>query len=379
MLNVLVIDDERSALDALLDEMNEFDEIAVAGAFTNIMEALEWIKEAHLRVDVVFLDIEMPGMNGLEAAQRIVELDASIDIVFITAYDQYALEAFEVSAVDYLLKPVMTERLAKTIRGRQLAHRRSDEERKSQRGSRLSITCFGIFQLRMGEIGTQIVKWRTNKTKELFAYFVHFREGELHKAHIIRDVFAELDEHRAYATLHTGVYYIRKMIRNYGLDSCMQLNYANDCYHFALSGVALDVEAYWRAVDRDKPVTLSNHRACARAAALYRGDYMGSSNYIWALPEQRKLRLSFLDLIRKLSAFYFAEGWLDKAVELLEEAATHSPLLEEGHEMLLDAYGKTGDFDALRRHFERMKGMFRQELGVEPGTAAEAVYRRWLE
>ena len=374
MLKALLIDDESSALDALLDELSEFEEVEVAGTFTNIHEALRWIGEGQALVDVVFLDIDMPGMNGLEAAGRIMEMDASIDIVFVTAYDQYAVEAFEVHALDYLLKPVMTERLGKTIRNRLLADRRAAGER----GSKCSIACFGAFQLHIRNPEAQAVKWRTNKTKELLAYFVHFREEELHKSNIISDVFAELNEQRAFATLHTSIYFIRKIIRQHGLDQRMQLHYANDCYRFSLSGVELDLDVFRRTADGGKPSAPAEIREAERAASLYRGDYLGAHNYVWALHEQRKLRLSFVELVGKLCEVYFNDGMPDRAVELLKESISRSPLLEELHEQLLSAYETIGDVAALREHYDRMRRLFREELGAEPGASAEAIYRKWL-
>src|SRR5699024_10415720 len=68
-----------------------------------------------LAADVLFLDIEMPNTNGLELAEKIIEVNPNIEIVFVTAYNEYAVQAFEVNALDYLLKPVKTERLAKTL------------------------------------------------------------------------------------------------------------------------------------------------------------------------------------------------------------------------------------------------------------------------
>ena len=90
-------------------------ELQIAAVLPNGPEAVQAAER--LRPEVAFLDIQMPGMTGLEAAEEIVERmgEASPAIVFVTAYDAYALKAFEVAAVDYLLKPVAADRLAQTV------------------------------------------------------------------------------------------------------------------------------------------------------------------------------------------------------------------------------------------------------------------------
>lgn len=84
------------------------------GEFTNPLEALERVDA--LKADAAFLDIEMPGMDGLELAGRLMDRQRRLEVVFVTAYNEYAVEAFELHALDYLLKPVMKERLQKTMR-----------------------------------------------------------------------------------------------------------------------------------------------------------------------------------------------------------------------------------------------------------------------
>src|SRR5690606_11288445 len=122
-------------------------------------------------------------MNGLEAAEAILELPSVADIVFVTAYDEYAVEAFEVNALDYLLKPVKHSRLAKTI-NKLLNNRRNAVHVEDS--LEVTIACFGSFQL-LVHTGTGIgeeTRWRTNKTKELLAYLVHHRQASVHKAKI---------------------------------------------------------------------------------------------------------------------------------------------------------------------------------------------------
>jgi two-component system, LytTR family, response regulator LytT len=108
-LKTIVVDDEQLARDELgylLGQVGGVEVIAQAG---NGVEALETIDR--LQPDLVFLDIQMPGLTGFEVARRLLDTGPASHIIFVTAYDQHAIEAFEVNAVDYLLKPVDPSRL----------------------------------------------------------------------------------------------------------------------------------------------------------------------------------------------------------------------------------------------------------------------------
>ncbi|HXH07064.1 MAG TPA: LytTR family DNA-binding domain-containing protein [Vicinamibacterales bacterium] len=112
-LTTIVVDDEQLAREELCFLLEGIEGVEVVGQAGNGLEALRLVAER--RPDLVLLDVQMPGLTGFEVARRLVEQQAEPQLVFVTAYDQYALEAFEVSAVDYLLKPVEAARLRQTI------------------------------------------------------------------------------------------------------------------------------------------------------------------------------------------------------------------------------------------------------------------------
>jgi two-component system, LytTR family, response regulator len=109
-MKTLIIDDERLARKELISLLSKFPEIEIAGECSNAPEAKKAIEE--LRPELIFLDIQMPGKNGFELLE---ELDYVPNVIFVTAYDEYAIKAFEVNALDYLLKPVEEERLKEAI------------------------------------------------------------------------------------------------------------------------------------------------------------------------------------------------------------------------------------------------------------------------
>ncbi|GAA4360056.1 LytTR family DNA-binding domain-containing protein [Kangiella marina] len=113
MLKTIIVDDEQPARQRIHRLLKTYSELTVVAEASNGEEALSLIQQHH--PDLVFLDISMPVMNGVELARILSDDFPQLKIIFTTAYDQYALEAFDVNATDYLLKPIRKERLAKAL------------------------------------------------------------------------------------------------------------------------------------------------------------------------------------------------------------------------------------------------------------------------
>lgn len=114
-MNVLVVDDEPLARDRLIRFLQDFDFVTGTQAAANGVEALARLDS--FSADVVLLDIRMPGMSGLEVAEQIAQREEPPAVVFCTAYDDHALDAFKVKAQAYLLKPVQREALSDALAG----------------------------------------------------------------------------------------------------------------------------------------------------------------------------------------------------------------------------------------------------------------------
>src|SRR5438034_5142651 len=132
-LRAVLVDDEQLARDELGYLLGQVGGVEVIGQAGNGVEALTTIDRLH--PDVVFLDVQMPGLTGFEVARQLLDRRAASHIVFVTAFDQHAIEAFEVNAVDYLLKPVDPARLEVAV---DRARRRISSDRPVEPSSNLS-------------------------------------------------------------------------------------------------------------------------------------------------------------------------------------------------------------------------------------------------
>jgi DNA-binding LytR/AlgR family response regulator len=138
-LRVLVIDDERPALDELTFLLEHDDRVAEVHATDSPTEALRLLQQ--LEVDVVFLDVQMPGLTGVELAQVLARFRTPPAVVFVTAHEQHAVDAFKLNAVDYVLKPVRAERLTEAVR-RVLATARAESAQEQVPVERGGVTRF---------------------------------------------------------------------------------------------------------------------------------------------------------------------------------------------------------------------------------------------
>jgi len=113
-MTALIVDDEPLASEELAYQLRDFPEIEVLGTAPNGLQAVQMIED--LRPDLVFLDVQMPGLDGLAVIRKLQEKNVPLPyFILATAYEQYAVEAFRLEALDYLLKPVERERLAVSI------------------------------------------------------------------------------------------------------------------------------------------------------------------------------------------------------------------------------------------------------------------------
>ena len=176
-IRTVIVDDERPARNELCFLLEQLDDTEVIGQASNGVDAMQLIREQ--LPDLVFLDIQMPGRTGFEVARELLVRDVDTQIVFVTAYDQYAIDAFEVNAIDYLLKPVEAERLAQSV------------DRVRQRMTSDRYTTSGVDDQQLERVLRQVSQRRTRRERIALKVGERFQlipSGDIIYASLVDDV-----------------------------------------------------------------------------------------------------------------------------------------------------------------------------------------------
>jgi two-component system, LytTR family, response regulator len=266
MLRIAALDDENHALERFGSVAGEFEEIELCGLFDDADDLFAYLE--HNRLDVVFLDIEMPGKSGMQLAEELCVLDPGLSVVFVTAFSQYAVEAFELSVFDYLMKPVSRERLKKTLdrisSGKQIFERSA---------KRVAIHCFQRFELKINEKVLPLN--HLMKAKELLAFLASRTGAETSWAQITEALWPDADYERAHNNLYITTYRLRKWLSENNITQIFES--ARNSYRIVPSEFSCDL------FDLEKAINEGDRK---KVRLLYKGEFLEEDGYEWAYPIQ---------------------------------------------------------------------------------------------
>lgn len=270
MLRAIVVDDEPAILEDLRGMLEGTGKVEVLAVYTEPERALE--EASQLKPDCAFLDIEMAGMGGIELAEALGSSLPALEVVFVTAYNHYAAQAFEVNAMDYLLKPIRPERLGKAVDKLRLRIGAAS----GQGDSRCVIRCFGAFEVLADG---RPIKWTRSKSKELLAYLLKEEGKWVSKYKLCDEQWSEYGPEQALAYLQTSIYALRKSLREAGAQG-LAIEYADDRYRLRVLEADWDLQAFEQ--NYQEFVKTGSEEAAERAAGLYRGEYLEGEDWPWS-------------------------------------------------------------------------------------------------
>ncbi|MBB6674647.1 response regulator [Cohnella nanjingensis] len=333
MIRVIAVDDELPALKRVGQLLESFENIRVCGLFEKPQSLLEHTLTTTEPIDLALLDMEMPGFHGMELARRLRAVRPEIQIAFLTAYEEFARDAFEVEALDYLLKPIMKEDLERTVGRYEKRIRlrgKADHVPESEPGVR--IRSFGPFYV-TAENG-QPIRFRNSKGRELLAYLHTHRGRFVSKVQLMDALWYGRDWERTQANLHSTVYQLRKDLEACGLEDVIeQSKTAGTSYGLRWSVAFDDVNAYEE--ERRKYKTTVSLTHLIQAVQLYGEGYLAGSGYEWAAPRQAELELGFIELLEAMVDTYVKQQRYEIALSPMQRWSQLLPLSGRLHAKMI--------------------------------------------
>ncbi len=375
-MRALLVDDEPLALEYLKKKL-EYDigGVNVVGLCSNPYQVVGVAVKQ--RPDVVFLDIHMPEMNGLELGEQLQAAVPHTEIVFVTGYDQYAVRAFELYALDYIMKPVRLDRLRLTVQ--RLRERLQEDPEASGKAKTPLFLCFNQLRVQLPGMEPQTLKWRTNKAQELFAYLLHHRERTVDRGTLIELLWPDFDVSRATQQLYTTIYHIRQTLSKVGLTMIRIIKGELEAgYRLTIGGARVDVEEWEQRLKRLEAIDLTNAEEYEQVLDQFEGNYLGEYEYLWAEYERERIRLLWLQHAENLARFYMDRGKRKAAIDVNLRIQRQLPDREETYLTLMTLYDSLGDASSVEEQYWLLATRMRElELAFPPRILAW--YEQWKQ
>lgn len=252
-MNIIAVDDEKLALDTLIDSVEKTVKGANVVGFQKPDDALTYVRENDC--GIAFLDIKMRGMTGLELAKRLKDIRRDINIIFVTGYSEYSLDAFRLYASDYLLKPATPDAVKQAME-----HLRTPI--KPEQTKRVRFQCFGNFEV---FADNKPLVFKRIKSKELLAYLVDRMGASVTMGELMTVIWSDgPDTSSRQSNLRNLIAELKNVLSEAGVESIILKN---------RNSIAIDC----KAVDCDYYDFL---RHIPYAVNAYHGEYM--MQYSWA-------------------------------------------------------------------------------------------------
>lgn len=348
-MRAVIIDDEYPALDELAYLLRQRG-TEVAGAFADPSEGFDFVVKQ--KPDAVFLDIDMPGISGIELGIKIQNLLPKIILVFVTAYSQYALEAFQAYPLDYILKPIDEERFDKTME-----HIAAILNGKDGSQNTLRIRCFGTLEV---TAGSSAVRFSTRKARELLAYLVCGADFPVYRDEILRYLFENEDEKKGANNLRVTLYRLRNALAAAGVEKDELL--IKDDYSLVIPDGVCDFVDFRRFVGKNAAIDQDNLSEAEKICDSYSGTLLNDIDDVWVSEKREWAEIQAEKLLMKLSLHFISHGETNQAEKYLLRLLQIDPLAEQGYSALLNLFSETGEQEKYRYYSGRYKKLLKDEL-----------------
>ena len=361
MMKAFVVDDERLSAEHITRLLHN--EGIQAYSYTNPREAYEMIR-VH-KPEALFLDIEMPELGGLELAEQVHAMKHECEIVFITAYNQYAVEAFEVNALDYLLKPILPEQIKRAVNRVNQRRRQFDTSIMAGRG-RVKISLLGKVSIYLGD-EKKPLHFVTSKCAEIFSYMLLQKsEKEVSKWRLLDAIWPEKDEKKGDINLRSTISRLNRTFRESNIHISMVST--GNGYRLDINEPDLEVDAFLleQYALHSERVSCDNVKSYEDIILRDYDMFLEAFDSEWCNLLRTSYHRYFIKAADKLVQYYEAVP-VDslRLLEVLERMLQFEPYDDKLREKALRLYKKLKGRKGAENYYRSYLDLLRRDLGIE--------------
>jgi two-component SAPR family response regulator len=276
-------------------------------------------------------------------------------VVFVTAYNRYAVEAFRLNALDYLMKPVTAERLRETL------DRIIPGQVNGTQAFPVRIRCFGKFQI---TAETMEVKFRFKKAEELLTFLIDHQGDFVDRWEICDSLWEEYDGDRALINFHTTLHNLKKTLFQQGVK--IPIEHDGGSYRLIMNELDCDYLRFRRFSDKAGGINQSNILEYEEVAGIYHGDYLAGKEYDWVKRNRLMLRERFIMLALQIAEYYQTIGDHQKTIAWLKQGLIQEPLHREINYRLIRTLLLANNRLLAGQYYQIYKNDLKRQLKQDP-------------
>jgi len=362
-LKIVIIDDEALAIEEICYFLKDYP-VEIIGKYGNPMKALEEISIDN--PDVIFVDIDMPNMNGIELSKRIKVILPNCINIFVTAYSSYALEAYTAHPIDYMLKPINAAYFAQTMCYLVKQFETTNQHKKHAKNkNEITIKCFGKFEI-LNKNG-QVVKFPTKKARELIAYLLCQVDKPIYRDEILEELFPLIDYEKALNNFYVTLHRIKHALKDAGVDRNSLLF---DEYSITVGDGICEYVDFCRFIRSNKILDDSCIETAEQIIENYNGELFTDIDTSWIDENRKWHEIHMESMMLDYAQFYIGKRQYEKAENTYKKLVQINSMSIVGYENLLDLYIKLEDRVKYRSCYKKYEALMKEEYD----TAIDKVY-----
>lgn len=370
-MKVILVDDEPLALEFLELQLEKVSNFSILGKFINLEPRSH--EDLIKSIDVAFLDINLPNMHGTSLATKLLDINPSLFIIFVTAHNDFATEAFELKAFDYILKPIQLKRL-KTTCDRIVSTSLKDSEVAFVVDKALQICVSTELKIKLLSGTIERPVWRTSKIKELFLYLLHNNGINMLKSELAELLWPGVLPEKSYARLYTAIYHIRKTLKQYKEN--LTIKSSEDGYTLQLINASVDLFLWEQEIKRLGKPNIFNIDNFEEIMRLYDGPYLDKYDYVWAEADRYRLEQLWYDYAQLIAEFHVQQESLQHAANWYVAISNVRPEDEKTTFKILKIFSILGSNQLVTHYYKRLE-VIMNDMDLKPHESISNWFKDW--